>query len=83
MLWRWGVLYPLYVLSEVAIISTDLAEMLGSAIALVLLFPSLPLWAGVLLTASDVMLVLAFDNPLKSRPVKLFEYMISLLVGCN
>ena len=40
-------LYPLYVLSEIAIISTDLAELLGSAIALCLLFPSLPLWAGV------------------------------------
>ncbi|KAI5998054.1 smf Mn2+ and Fe2+ transporter [Pisolithus albus] len=80
MLWRWGVLYPLYVLSEIAIISTDLAEMLGSAIALVLLFPSLPLWAGVLLTASDVMLLLAFDNPLRTRPVKMFEYLITALV---
>ncbi|KAI6114880.1 smf Mn2+ and Fe2+ transporter [Pisolithus croceorrhizus] len=80
MLWRWGVLYPLYVLSEIAIISTDLAEMLGSAIALVLLFPSLPLWAGVLLTASDVMLLLAFDNPLRTRPVKIFEYLITALV---
>ncbi|KAI6012578.1 smf Mn2+ and Fe2+ transporter [Pisolithus orientalis] len=79
MLWRWGVLYPLYVLSEIAIISTDLAEMLGSAIALVLLFPSLPLWAGVLLTASDVMLLLAFDNPLRTRPVKMFEYLITAL----
>ncbi|KAI6048030.1 natural resistance-associated macrophage protein-domain-containing protein [Pisolithus marmoratus] len=80
MLWRWGMLYPLYVLSEIAIISTDLAEMLGSAIALVLLFPSLPLWAGVLLTASDVMLLLAFENPLRTRPVKMFEYLITALV---
>ncbi|KAI5996212.1 natural resistance-associated macrophage protein-domain-containing protein [Pisolithus albus] len=80
MLWRWGVLYPLYVLSEIAIISTDLAEMVGSAIALVLLFPSLPLWAGVLLTAPDVMLLLAFDNPLRTRPVKMFEYLITALV---
>ncbi|KAF9245676.1 smf Mn2+ and Fe2+ transporter [Melanogaster broomeanus] len=79
-LWRWGVHYPLYVLSELAIVSTDLAEMLGSAIALVLLFPALPLWAAVLLTASDVMLILAFDNPLKSRPVKFFEYLIAALV---
>ncbi|KAH7886220.1 smf Mn2+ and Fe2+ transporter [Phlebopus sp. FC_14] len=79
-LWRWGVHYPLYILSEVAIISTDLAEMLGSAIALVLLFPALPLWAGVLLTASDVLLILALDNPLKSRPVKLFEFLIAGLV---
>lgn len=31
---RWGVLYPLYVLSELGIIFTDLAELLGSAIAL-------------------------------------------------
>ncbi|KIJ22188.1 hypothetical protein PAXINDRAFT_106082 [Paxillus involutus ATCC 200175] len=79
-LWRWGVHYPLYILSEIAIVSTDLAEMLGSAIALVLLFPALPLWAAVLLTASDVMLILALDNPLKSRPVKLFEYLIAALV---
>ncbi|KAF9225332.1 smf Mn2+ and Fe2+ transporter [Gyrodon lividus] len=79
-LWRWGVHYPLYILSEIAIISTDLAEMLGSAIALVLLFPALPLWAAVLLTASDVMFILALDNPLKSRPVKLFEYLIAALV---
>ncbi|KAG6333013.1 hypothetical protein ID866_6074 [Astraeus odoratus] len=80
MLWRWGVLYPLYALSEIAIISTDLSELLGSAIALVLLFPSLPLWAGVLLTASDVLLILAFDNPLRSTPVKIFEYLIAALV---
>ena len=40
---RWLLLYPLYLLSEVAIISTDLAELLGSAIGLVLLFPKLPL----------------------------------------
>ncbi|KIK75789.1 hypothetical protein PAXRUDRAFT_18687 [Paxillus rubicundulus Ve08.2h10] len=79
-LWRWGVHYPLYILSEIAIVSTDLAEMLGSAIALVLLFPALPLWAAVLLTASDVLLILALDNPLKSRPVKLFEYLIAALV---
>lgn len=34
LLWRWGVLYPLYALSEIAIIATDIAELLGSAIAL-------------------------------------------------
>ncbi|KIJ66416.1 hypothetical protein HYDPIDRAFT_26767 [Hydnomerulius pinastri MD-312] len=79
-LWRWGVHYPLYILSEIAIVSTDLAEMLGSAIALVLLFPNLPLWAGVLLTASDVLLILSLDNPLKSRPVKMFEFIIAALV---
>lgn len=59
---------------------TDLAEMLGSAIALVLLFPALPLWSTVLMTATDVMLLLAIENPLKSRPVKLFEGVIAALV---
>jgi metal iron transporter len=77
---RWFILYPLYVFSEIAIISTDLAELLGSAIALNLLFPKLPLWGGVLLTAFDVLLVLAFVNPLQSRPVRSFELMIGILV---
>lgn len=78
---RWVVLYPLYALSEVAIISTDLAELLGSAIALNLIFPRLPLWAGVLLTAFDVLLILAFADPLHGRPVRSFELVIGILVG--
>jgi hypothetical protein len=80
-LWRWAVLYPLYVLSEIAIVSTDLAELLGSAIALSLLFPSLPLWAGVLITGADVLLILALGNPLHTRPVKVFEWVIAALVS--
>lgn len=79
-LWRWGVLYPLYVLSELAIVSTDLAELLGSAIALSLLFPALPLWAGVLVTGADVILVLGLGNPLHARPAKVFEWIIAALV---
>ncbi|KAA1468135.1 smf Mn2+ and Fe2+ transporter [Dentipellis sp. KUC8613] len=79
-LFRWLALYPLYALSEIAIISTDLAELLGSAIALNLLFPKLPLWAGVLLTASDVLLILALEDPLGGRPVKMFELIIAALV---
>ncbi|KAH8981466.1 natural resistance-associated macrophage protein [Lactarius hatsudake] len=77
-LFRWLVLYPLYALSEVAIISTDLAELLGSAIDL--LFPRLPLWAGVLLTGFDVLLILAFADPLHGRPVRSFELIIAVLV---
>lgn len=64
-------------------ICTDLAELLGSAIALVLLFPSLPLWSTVLLTSADVLLLLAIENPLKSRPVKLFEGIIAAMVCKN
>ncbi|KAG2350940.1 smf Mn2+ and Fe2+ transporter [Suillus weaverae] len=79
-LWRWAVLYPLYVLSEVAVVCTDLAELLGSAIALTLLFPALPLWGGVLVTGADVLLVLALGNPLHARPAKVFEWIIAALV---
>ena len=77
---RFSVLYPLYVLSEIAIVSTDLAELLGSGIALCLLFPKLPLWAGVLITASDVLLLLALRDPIKGQPVRLFELFIAILV---
>ncbi|KIJ68683.1 hypothetical protein HYDPIDRAFT_81919 [Hydnomerulius pinastri MD-312] len=68
------VLYPLYILCEVAIISTDLAELLGSAIGLCLLFPKLPLWAGVMLTGVDVFIFLIIGDPSRTgRPVRLFE----------
>ncbi|KAI3616677.1 transporter protein smf2 [Moniliophthora roreri] len=79
-LYRWLGLYPLYILSETAIIATDLAELLGSAIALCLLFPKLELWHGVLITAFDVVLILALGDPLGGRPVKSFELVIAGLV---
>jgi len=79
---RYGVLYPLYALCEIAIISTDLAELLGSAIGLSLLFPSLPLWAAVLLTATDVLIFLFIGDPSRGqgRPVRVFELTIVALV---
>jgi manganese transport protein len=48
---------PLWVLAEVAICATDLAEVIGTAIGLNLLF-GIPLELGVLITALDVFLVL-------------------------
>jgi len=51
----------LWVLCEIAIVACDLAEVLGSAVALKLLF-GLPLLAGVLLTGLDVLLVLALQG---------------------
>jgi manganese transport protein len=49
--------YALWLLAEGAIIATDLAEVIGSAIAINLLF-GFPLPVGVALTALDVFLVL-------------------------
>lgn len=80
LLYRWLVLYPLYILAEIAIISTDLAELLGSAMGLVMLFPKLPLWAGVLITACDVFVILLVGDPLRRQPVKLFEWLIAAMV---
>ncbi len=51
----------LWVLAELAIIATDLAEVIGTAIALNLLF-GIPLEIGVILTALDVFLILWLQN---------------------
>src|SRR5258706_13432295 len=52
---------PLYILAEVAITACDLAEVIGSAIALQLLF-GLPLIYGVALTALDTFLLLLLSQ---------------------
>jgi manganese transport protein len=51
----------LWIACELAIAACDLAEVLGSAVALKLL-SGIPLLAGVLLTAFDVLLVLALQG---------------------
>jgi len=56
-----AVAYPLWLLAEIAICATDLAEVIGTAIGLNLLF-GIPLELGVILTALDVFLVLWMQN---------------------
>src|SRR6186713_69013 len=56
-----AVSWPLWVLAEIAICSTDLAEVIGTAIGLNLLF-GIPLEIGVLITALDVFLILWMQN---------------------
>jgi len=51
------VAWPLWALAELAICATDLAEVIGTAIGLNLLF-GVPLEIGVILTALDVFLIL-------------------------
>lgn len=89
---RWLNLF-LYVLAEIAIIATDIAEVIGSAIALNLLFPSLPLPAGVAITAADVFIILLFyteetddpENPSSDsaslKMVRYFEVFVMMLVA--
>ena len=51
--------YILWVLAEIAIAATDLAEIIGSATALNLLF-NIPLWVGVVITSVDVLFIIVF-----------------------
>lgn len=57
---RW-VSWPLWLLAELAICATDLAEVIGTAIALNLLF-GIPLEIGVIITALDVFVILWLQN---------------------
>jgi manganese transport protein len=66
----------LWVVCEIAIAACDLAEVLGSAVALKLLF-GLPLLAGVLITALDVLIVLA----LQGRGFRLIEAFVVTLIA--
>lgn len=65
--------FALWILCEVAIAACDLAEVIGSAIALNLLF-GIPLVAGVLITAADVLIVLLLQQ-------RGFRYIESLVAG--
>jgi manganese transport protein len=56
---RW-ISLPLWLSAEIAITATDLAEVIGTAIGLNLLF-HIPLSIGVILTAADVFLILALQ----------------------
>src|SRR5882724_341854 len=66
----------LWVVCEIAIAACDLAEVLGSAVALKLLF-GLPLLAGVLITALDVLIVLS----LQGRGFRLVEAFVVTLIA--
>jgi manganese transport protein len=68
--------YALWVLCEIAIAACDLAELLGAAIGLHLLF-GIPLIAGVLLTAFDTLFILWFSR----FGIRWIEAMILVLVG--
>ena len=75
------VTYALWVLSEIAIAACDLAEVLGAAIGLNLLF-HIPLLAGVVVTAADTLLVLWFQR-FGIRMIEAFVLaLITVIAGC-
>ncbi len=68
--------FALWILCEVAIAACDLAEVIGAAIALNLLF-GIPLAWGVVITAVDVMLVLYLQN----KGFRMLEALVIALIA--
>jgi manganese transport protein len=75
---RYGarVSYALWIGAEIAIAACDLAEVIGSAIALELLF-HIPLFTGVLITGLDVLLLLL----LQRWGFRALEALVMVLIG--
>jgi manganese transport protein len=72
---KW-IAYPLWFLAEIAIVATDLAEVIGTAIGLNLLF-GIPLSLGVVITAVDVFLILY----LQTKGFRWIEAFVVTLLG--
>ena len=76
-----GVRYALWILCELAIVACDLAEVIGTAIALQLLF-GIPLVWGIVLTALDVLVILALQR-FGFRKLEAFVIALLLIIaGC-
>src|SRR5258708_14355109 len=69
--------WPNYLSCEIAIAACDLAEVLGSAVAIHLLFPRISLLAAVIITAFDVLLLLS----LQRLGMRLIEAVVRVLIG--
>lgn len=68
----------LWITTELAIMATEIAEVIGSAVALNLLF-GIPLMAGVLLTVLDVFLLLVLMK-LGFRKIEAFVFVLILTI---
>ena len=72
------VVYGLWFIAEVAIAATDLAEVIGSAVALNLLF-HIPIWGGVLITGADVLFIIVFGT----KSFRFLEILVILLCAVS
>jgi len=69
--------WPNYLSCEIAIAACDLAEVLGSAVAIHLLFPHISLLVAVIITAFDVILLLS----LQRFGMRLIEAVVLVLIS--
>ncbi|KAG6602752.1 Metal Ion (Mn2 -iron) transporter (Nramp) Family [Phytophthora cinnamomi] len=74
------VTYAVWIMMELVIIGCDIQEVLGTAIALQILF-GLPLWVGCLITALDTFTFLAIDRRGDNKSNRLLETFFMGLIG--
>jgi manganese transport protein len=72
--------FCLYILAEIAIAACDLAEVLGMALGIHLLFPTIPLLAGVGITVLDTLLLLWLQR-FGIRKLEAFIFALVLIIG--
>eukprot|EP00301_Raphidiophrys_heterophryoidea_P015146 c23671_g1_i1.p1 GENE.c23671_g1_i1~~c23671_g1_i1.p1 ORF type:complete len:561 (+),score=152.19 c23671_g1_i1:85-1767(+) len=73
--------YILWLMTEIAIIASDIQEVLGSAIAFNILF-GIPLWAGCLITGCDTFTFLGLHFYGVRKLEVLFAFLIFIMVIC-
>jgi len=73
--------FVLWILAEIAIAACDLAEVIGSAIALNLLF-GLPLTVGIVITVADVLLILLLQSKGFQWLERIVASLIFLITAC-
>ena len=72
--------FCLYILAEIAIAACDLAEVLGMALGINLLFPAIPLLGGVGITVLDTLLLLWLQS-FGIRKLEAFIFALVLIIG--
>ncbi|WP_446899664.1 Nramp family divalent metal transporter [Clostridium sp. LBM24168] len=73
--------YILWILCEISIIATDIAEVLGTAIGLNLIF-NIPIIYGVIITGFDTLLLIVFDK-LGIRKMEAFILCLIAIIGIS
>jgi len=74
--------WPNWISTELAIGACDLAEVLGSAVAIHLLFPRISIMIGVLITAFDVLLLMGLQQLGFRKIESLIFVLIATIAGC-
>jgi len=77
---RWVELF-IYAVAEAAIVCTDLSQVIGTAIAINILNPKIPTWAGCIISVLDTLLILlVYTRTGELRRMRFFEAFVGILV---